>query len=159
MTEKLLPFSKWAKWDERDDLPNIACPGVYCIAICKTDISGSRFGWREEIVYVGMSNNKSNGVKSRLKQFDNTMRGHRGHGGAERFKFKHPNYDRLKPDLYVAIASCGRKLSENSPKDLEFMGEVVKHELVCFAKYYRRFKRLPEFNDKKRSPKKPKPKR
>ena len=34
------------------------------------------------------------------------------------------------------------------------MGEVVEHEYICFAEYVKKFKMQPEFNDKKRSPKK-----
>jgi hypothetical protein len=34
------------------------------------------------------------------------------------------------------------------------MGNVVKQEYECFAVFVEKFGKLPEFNDKKRSPKK-----
>jgi hypothetical protein len=34
------------------------------------------------------------------------------------------------------------------------MGEVAKYEYECFALFAEKFGHLPEFNDKKRSPKK-----
>ena len=34
------------------------------------------------------------------------------------------------------------------------MGDVAKHEYECFAVFAETFDRLPEFNDKKKSPRK-----
>ena len=34
------------------------------------------------------------------------------------------------------------------------MGRIAKHEYDCFAAFVEMFGRLPEFNDKKKSPKK-----
>ena len=36
------------------------------------------------------------------------------------------------------------------------MGDVVRAEYLAFAEYAKRFGRLPEFNDKEKSPKQPK---
>jgi len=37
--------------------------------------------------------------------------------------------------------------------DLRKMGEVAMAEYECFARFAEKFGRVPEFNDKKRSPK------
>ncbi len=63
-------FTNWAKWTHRTDLPSISYPGVYTIAISKTNISETPFSWLYDIVYIGMTNAKG-GLKSRLRQFDN----------------------------------------------------------------------------------------
>ena len=41
------------------------------------------FDWIKEIIYIGMTNSKG-GLKNRLQQFDNTIAGKTGHGGAQR---------------------------------------------------------------------------
>jgi hypothetical protein len=152
-------FSKWARWNERSSLSNLEFPGVYAIAISEHDtiseydISGRPFSWCREIVYIGMTNSKG-GLKSRLRQFDNTIKGEReNHGGAQRVRFKHPDYNNLVPNLYVSVCPRRCDVQSNDPKDLRIMGEVARLEYVSFACYVDAFHRLPEFNDKKRSPK------
>ena len=146
-------FSIWSKWNERQGLSNLQHPGVYAIAISKLDISGKPFSWRPEIVYIGMTNSKK-GLKSRLKQFDNTIKGKRGHGGAQRVKYKHCNYNKLVTNLFVSIHPFNCSVELASPSDLLIMGDVAKYEYTCLAKFAKAFDRLPEFNDKKKSPKK-----
>src|SRR4030042_1470559 len=77
-------FSRWAHWADRMRLEGLRSPGVYALAISEQDLSGKPFSWIEQVVYVGMTNAVS-GLKGRLKQFDNTIIGKSGHGGAERF--------------------------------------------------------------------------
>jgi hypothetical protein len=145
-------FTKWAKWVNRNDLRSINLPGVYAIALSTKDISETNFSWRPDVIYIGMTNAKG-GLKSRLQQFDNTIKGKDGHGGAHRVRHKHHNYSRLAPRLYVSISPRQCNVISNKSSDLRIMGEVVKDEYVCFAIFAERFDRLPEFNDKKRSPK------
>lgn len=145
-------FSKWEKWANKTNLKNIDFPGVYIIALCDTNIEGDNFSWREDIIYIGMTNSKK-GLKGRLKQFENTINGKSGHGGAQRVIFKFRNIDNLKMKLYVSVCHFECDVNSNKPKDLLIMGDVAKFEYVCFAKYVEIFKRLPEFNDKELSPK------
>jgi len=146
-------FSDWAKWSNRNELQSIQLPGVYAIALSHKDISGNTFSWRREIIYVGMTNAKG-GLKSRLQQFDNTIKGGDVHGGAQRVRYKYPNYMKLIPSLYISICPRACNVLSNNPKDLRIMGEIVKQEFDCLAQFVETFSRLPEFNDKKRSPKK-----
>ena len=146
-------FTKWTHWADRSDLPSLAYPGVYALAISSTDISGTPFSWIPEIVYVGMTNAKG-GLKSRLGQFDNTIKGGDGHGGGHRVRFKHSDFAILISTLYVSVCSFACDVTSENPTDLRIMGEVTKHEYECFALFAEKFERLPEFNDKKRSPKK-----
>jgi len=145
-------FSKWTKWNDRDSLNGIKFPGIYCIAISEIDFSEQDFVWISNITYVGMTNSKT-GLKGRLKQFDNTIIGKTGHGGADRFRFKHQNYQDLTDKLYVSVCPFECDVESNNPKDLRVMGEVAKFEYDCFAEYAEKFGELPEFNDKKKSPK------
>mgnify|MGYP001569243746 CR=1 FL=1 len=146
-------FSKWAKWSDRDTLEGIQFPGIYAIALSEADISKKQFSWRKEIIYIGMTNAKG-GLKGRLNQFDNTIKGGDGHGGAHRVRFKHPKYNKLVPQLYVAVCPKECNVASNEPSDLRIMGYVANHEYECFACFAETFGQLPEFNDKKRSPKK-----
>lgn len=146
-------FSKWVKWDKRNNLNNVDFPGVYIIALCENNIEGNNFDWREDIIYIGMTNSKK-GLIGRLKQFDNTINGKSGHGGAQRVIHKYKELNYLCRNLYVSTCHFECDVSSNKPNDLLIMGEVAKFEHVCFAKYAEIYGRLPEFNDKKLSPKK-----
>lgn len=140
-------FSKWVKWTERDKLDGIKSPGIYCIAISENDLSNTVFDWNEKINYIGMTNAVS-GLKGRLKQFDNTIQGKTGHGGADRFRYEYRNYEDLKRKLFVSVKYFECNVKSNLPNDLLVMGEVAKHEFVCFAEFVSRHRRLPKFNDK-----------
>lgn len=145
-------FTEWSAWGNRDDLKDIKCPGIYVIRISIKNIHGRKFTWHKEIVYVGMTNGIT-GLKGRLKAFDNTINGKRGHGGADRFRYKHQNYNSLVKKLFVSIAPFPGDVTSNLPKDLLVMGNVAKFEYQCFAQYVEKYGVLPEFNNKKESKK------
>lgn len=143
-------FSQWRSWQSRDEASGVEYPGVYALAYSTRNIEGKPFSWRKEIIYVGMTNSIS-GLKGRLKQFDNTIIGKSGHGGADRVRFKHRNYGKLVPHLYVAAVPFKCDVTTNEPQDLRKMGDVAKFEYLCFAQFVERFGELPEFNNKKES--------
>lgn len=149
-----MKFYNWIKWPGRNDLNNLQYPGVYVISYNKHDINNKSFDWIEETIYVGMTNSKK-GLKNRLKQFNNTIcwKGN-NHGGAKRVRHKYKDYDKLIKHLYVAVCPFICDVSSNKEKDLRIMGKVAEYEYICFAEYVKTFGMLPEFNDKKRSPKK-----
>ena len=141
-------FSNWISWLNRHHLEGIGNPGVYCIAISEINISNSAFDWIQAIKYVGMTNSKS-GLKGRLQQFDNAIKGKSGHGGAQRFRFQHRDYQKLVNNLYVSVFPFQCDVSSNTPRDLRKMGKVAEFEYECFATYVEKWNALPEFNDKK----------
>jgi hypothetical protein len=146
-------FSRWTHWADRDNLDDLRLPGVYAIAISNENLSNKKFSWLEQIVYFGMTN-AANGLKGRLKQFDNTIIGKRGHGGADRFRRDYPRHEDLVPHLFVAVARFECDVTSNTPDDLVIMGDVAKAEYECFAKYVKVFKHgKPKYNDTKNSPK------
>jgi hypothetical protein len=145
-------FTDWLAWENRNEAAGISHPGIYICAVSAKAISGSKFSWLPEIMYIGMTNSIS-GLKGRLKQFDNTIIGKTGHGGADRVRYKYQDYDELVKSLYVAVASFECDVESNEPDDLRVMGEVAKFEYNCFASFVEAFGSLPEFNDKKGSPK------
>lgn len=146
-------FTEWLGWADRSSLPGLSLPGVYAIAISVKDISHAPFSWSQDIAYIGMTNSKG-GLRQRLGQFDQTIKGRSGHGGAERFRFKHAHHEELPHALFVAVRPFECDVDSNAPSDLRTMGEVAAFEYECFAQYVEVFGRLPEFNDKQRSPKK-----
>lgn len=141
-------FSNWYKWENRDTAKDIKSPGIYIISVTENDIEGQEFEWLPEIEYVGMTNSVA-GLKGRLKQFDNTISGKTGHGGADRFRYEYQNYRELIKKLYVSVIPFNCDVKSNSPEDLRIMGEVAKFEYDCFAKYVELYEKLPKFNDKK----------
>lgn len=146
-------FSIWTRWSKRAGLANLNYPGVYALAISRTDLSGQPFSWKREIVYIGMTNAKG-GLKSRLQQFDSTIKGGDGHGGGHRVRFKHQDYTKLSKHLYVSVCPQKCDVTSNTPSGLMVMGNVANHEYECLAFFVEAFGYLPEFNDKQRSPKK-----
>ncbi len=148
-------FSEWKKWDKRKQLNGLKFPGVYILAITGQDIEEKEFSWLKEIVYVGMTNSKK-GLSGRFYQFDRTIKGYTGHGGAKRFKYDYSDYKELKSNLFVSARyfECQNKIYPPRVDDLLVKGEVAKYEYVCIAEYVKRFNRLPKYNDTKNSPKK-----
>ena len=150
MDEEL--FSEWRPWLSRDDLDGLKYPGVYAISHTAEPLAHTPFSWRPDIIYIGMTNAVS-GLKGRLKQFDNGIAWKPGHGGAERVRNKHREYGILSPRLYVAVAAFKCDVTSGKPSDLRRMGDVARFEYLCFAHFAEQFGKLPEFNNKKDSPK------
>ncbi len=98
--------------------------------------------------------NSGGGLKSRLKQFDNTIIGKRGHGGAKRFLYEYKKHKDFAQKLFVSVCPVVCNVKSNNPKDLLLMGEIAWREYYCFAQYAKKYNKLPKFNDKKLSPKK-----
>ncbi|MCD4761520.1 hypothetical protein K8R32_01015 [bacterium] len=144
--------SKWVKWKNRDTLENLNYPGVYCLAISKINLERDEFDWIKKIKYIGMTNSRA-GLKGRLKQFDNTIIGKKGHGGADRFRYKHQDYSELSSVLYLSVCYFKCDVKSIKPIDLRIMGDVAKYEYECFSKYSELFHELPEFNNKSESKK------
>jgi len=138
-------FSIWERWEQRNNLILKNTPGIYCIAISKNFLSGKKFKWIEEIQYIGMTHSQA-GLKGRLKQFDNTINGKTGHGGADRMLYDNKNYTQLTSKLYVAVCPFPCNVKQQSPADLRTMGEVRKAEYECFAIYSEKFGDLPKYN-------------
>ncbi len=145
-------FSQWSRWKDRHSLKDMGFPGVYALAVSGTDLSGMEFDWSKSIMYFGMTNS-GGGLKARLNQFDNTIKGKEGHGGGERFRFKYRNYEQLVKKLFVSVSPVKCSINSNKYEDLLKMGEVVYLEYYCFANYVQLYEHLPEFNDKKNAPK------
>lgn len=149
-----MKFSNWSKWADRNKLNDLQYPGTYAISYNKHDISNNSFDWTREIIYIGITNSKRC-LKSRLRQFDNTVFGKGNyHSGAKRVRCKYKDYKKLIKHLYVAVRPFKCDVNSNKEKDLLIMGKVAEYEYICFSEYVKRFGMLPKFNNKKLSPKK-----
>lgn len=145
-------FSGWERWSNRRSLPQLSLPGVYAIAVSTRDLSGTPFSWLEDVAYIGMTNSRG-GLRARLRQFDQTIRGRETHGGALRLRFRHSDPLILEPLLFVAVRPFRCDVRSDLPTDLRVMGQVAAFEYECFARFVELHGHLPEFNDKPRSPK------
>lgn len=145
-------FSRWLRWLDRNQHLGITYPGIYLIAHTHVPLADKAFTWRPDIIYIGMTNSIA-GIRSRMQQFDNTLAGKTGHGGADRVRYKFRKYKPLCQRLYVAVVIFACDVTSASPIDLRRMGDVAQFEYRCLAHFAERFKRVPEFNDKKKAPK------
>ncbi len=144
-------FTNWFKWVDRNSLEGIKYPGIYCIAVSSKSLNA--FDFIPELEYIGMTNSKG-GLKSRLRQFDATIKKIRTHhGGADRFLYAYQNYDEVKSNIYVAIRPFECNIKNPLPKDLRIMGEVAKCEYDCWAIYIEKNGKYPKFNDMSNAPK------
>ncbi len=140
-------YSRWCRWNLRSELLGLASPGVYAVAHSAKNLADAAFSWLEDIIYIGMTNARA-GLRGRLKQFDNTIKGKSGHGGADRVLYKHRDYSALCAQLYVSVAPFECDVTSQLPLDLRTMGDVAYFEYLCFAHFVECFGKLPEFNDK-----------
>ena len=150
-------FTNWVKWEDRNTLEGINYPGIYCIAVSRKSLN--TFNFIPELEYIGMTNSKG-GLRSRLRQFDDTIKLKRtNHGGADRFLYQYQDYEAIKVNIYVAICSFKCDTKNPTPKDLRIMGAVAKCEYDCWAIYIENNGRYPKFNDMNNAPKYSKTKR
>jgi hypothetical protein len=145
--------TKWYKWEKRNEIESKNQPAIYYIAYSETDISKSDFSLLKEIVYIGMTVSIG-GLKSRLDQFEATMRGKTGHGGAARVLFKHKEADAFFRKAYVSARIFPISTTRDTPNDWRIKSECVGLEYKSFADYLEQYNMLPEFNDHKKSKKK-----
>lgn len=146
-------FSTWQPWAQRHTHKGLKLPRIYAIAVSDVDLTGALFEWSSQIVYFSMTNSLG-GLRARLNQFDSSINGGPGHGGAQRFLPHYPaGSGTLLHRLYVSVWPFDCDVRSISPENLLKMGEVAYAEFECFAEFSRRFDRLPQFNDKKASPK------
>ena len=87
-------------------------------------------------------------------QFEATMNGKTGHGGAERVLFKHKNPDKFFSKAYVSAKIFPLSATRDTPNDWRTKSKCVGFEFKSFADYLEKYNMLPEFNDHKKSKKK-----
>jgi len=151
---KMKTQTKWIPWNKRNQILKKDQPAIYYIAYSEVNIEDNDFSYIEEIVYIGMTIS-NNGLKGRLNQFDKTMKGSDGgHGGAERVRFKYRNADDFFKKTYVSACIFELSKEKNTSNDWRIKGDCVGHEYKSFAEYLDNHKKLPEFNDMKKSKKK-----
>ena len=103
--------------------------------------------------YLHWNDERRLGAEGKAEAIDNGIAWKPGHGCAERVRNKHREYGILCPRLYVAVASFKCDVTSGKPADLRRMGDGARCEYLCFAHFAEQFGRLPEFNNKKDSPK------
>jgi hypothetical protein len=146
--------TKWVPWKKRETISKKNQPGIYYIAHSNKDLEGHDFSYIEEIAYIGMTISKK-GLKGRLDQFEKAMYGSNGiHGGAERVRFKHNDANSFFENTYISVCIFELSSEMNTSNDWRIKGDCVGHEYKSFAEYLDQHKKLPEFNDQKRSKKK-----
>ena len=143
--------TKWIPWNQRNNISKKDQPAIYYIAYSEENIEGNDFSYIEEIVYIGMTIS-NNGLKSRLDQFEKAMKGLNDvHSGAERVRFKHKDANDFFKKTYVSACIFELSKEKNTSNDWRIKGDCVGHEYKSFAEYLDKHKKLPEFNDTKKS--------
>ena len=113
---------------------------------------------KKEIIYIGMTISQ-NGIKGRLYQFERAIRGIKNvHGGGDRVRYWMDKEKILETtffnNLYLSVELFPISSLTYEPDILRQKGECVKHEYISFAEFYEKHSRLPQFNDRNKSPKK-----
>ena len=144
-----LKFSRWALWEERNDLKNISSPGVYMIAITRKRLRGRKALCRD-VDYIGMTNAK-NGLYGRLTGFNHAILGRGGHSGGNSVHDDLGNYNKWRKKLYVCIMPRTKiEVDKNhrKPKDIKAMGIVSYLEFAALAEYKKKVGKEPKYNKK-----------
>jgi len=92
-----IKFSKWTKWEERNNLDGINEVGVYLLA--KFESEPTEINLKDiNIIYIGET---CNSLKIRLNQFNSSgIKGKDGHSGGHTYNTK---YHGETKNLYVSI--------------------------------------------------------
>lgn len=149
MTTKILPiplrFENWQPWADRSNRPSCKLPGVYAIAISDRNLAHEEFSVLESIVYFGMTNVE---LRGRLENFHRTANLTKcEHGGADRFVYRHRDFNKVRDQLYVAQWPFESSSEPSVADTLRLKGRVLQAEYECFAAYVELFKgQVPEFN-------------
>lgn len=135
--------SKWKSWENiKTETKN---PGVYVICVSNTNMVNKNIKTiNPKIKYIGMTVSK-NGLRQRLNQFNNVIKGKGGHGGADRFM---NDFDKniVKKMYYKTFEFDLSKIKPRSAEYYLILGEVLKFEYVLFSKSIEIAKELPIYN-------------
>lgn len=147
-----LLFSPWIEWSQRDRYPQVNCPGVYAISITDNlNLLGESVRW-DDVVYIGMTNARG-GLRSRWKQFDNSIVGGYGHSGGIRVR-KEVGSNYGTPEwtarVYVAALPIECNIGNPNAQDYIAMGQVAYLEYQALSEFFKEKKDLPLFNKKGR---------
>ena len=154
--DKEIKFSKWYRWDERDEknIPNIKKPGVYILAIFDKNVPKCNVADHkdEHIIYIGET---CRTLHTRLNQFnrsafefyDDNGKPKKGHSGGKLYR----DCDKLKDKedkLYVAVFTIDN--DSLSDKIKKFQIRYVERKLILeiAEKYYDKEKVYPLLNKK-----------
>ena len=130
-------FTGWQAWPQRESIAGLSHPGVYVCALADEAFDPSApFSWCRQIAYIGMTISRG-GLRARLGQFDNAVRGRTGHKGADRVRCLYPDYASVARALYVSVAPFPCDVTSHQPGDLEVMGEVAQFEYRGLAEHAR----------------------
>lgn len=148
MEKPRLKFSKWYKWEDRNNFPGKDLPGVYMISVTNKKLEGEKVKF-EDVVYVGMSNAKR-GLTNRLYQLHKAIQGHRGgHSGGMSIYDEMGDYSTWRKKAYFCVISIECNVDKNNnrtPSDLIKMGWVAFLEYEALSKFLKIMGREPEYN-------------
>lgn len=144
-------FSRWVEISQRMELEEFnkkRLPGLYIVSSKKSSYKSNSPAkvLDKDIIYIGMT---TTSIKGRVDKFYRRVRGLKGsHSGGKRIlsKFKkYPNSTKWKNRKIFIAVSC--RFEKNEPKitykDFIKMGKISYIEYYLFARYFKKFKRLP----------------
>jgi hypothetical protein len=121
------------KYKNKNSIPDLNEKGIYFIFM------------NNEIEYIGMSCNNKEGLKSRLKQFDEALNGIKGrHSGGERF-FKEYGKEKVMEEAEIKIITF--KDNNQSPAaQYKLNGDIKQAECYSIAEFIEKTGQKPRFN-------------
>lgn len=146
-----IQFSKWIEISKRNKLKEFnskGTAGVYIVSIKKNSYK-SNYPAKildKDIIYIGMS---TASVRSRVDKFNSRIRGtNASHSGGKRIFslfHKYPTSKKWKNrKLFVAVSCRFRPINKLiNFKDFIIKGKITYIEYFLFARFFKRFQRLP----------------
>ncbi len=142
-----LKFSKWYKWENKNEYHLKKYPGVYIISITdKNNLEGIQPNL-QDVVYVGMTHSQK-GLAGRWQQFNSSIKGNGGHSGGNTVYEQIGHYDNWPQNLNLYVAAMGIEcdVRNRTADDYISMGWVAYLEYEAFAKFYKVVGEHPRFN-------------
>lgn len=142
-----MKFTPWVRFDDRKNLPNTQYPGIYAFAISENSLAGREFGLSEKIVLLGVTFKKA-GIKGRLEQFNNSIRGKSGIGdkAARRMRREYKDGEELAKRLYVSICHIKCDVTALSREDIGTIYEGARAAYLALEEFHKRYNRHPKYN-------------
>lgn len=121
------------RYTDKNKIPNIKNKGIYYIYI------------DDDLQYIGMSVNKTQGMKTRLEQFDLALNGIKNkHSGGERF-YKEYGKDNFLERATISVIAFTSE--DNTPAgSYRLDGVVKKAECDAIAEIIEKTSNKPKFN-------------
>lgn len=138
-------FSPWFNWEDRRNYEQCDLPGIYLLSITENqNLAGEAPAWGD-VSYIGMTRSRG-GLANRWFQFDQTIRGKRGHSGGKTVRKQLGLYGSWTQLLYVAAFAI--ECNTKSPEAADYLriGWIAFLEYEALSRFREAMGTHPRYN-------------